>query len=141
EWFRNEWDGPIVLKGIQTVEDAEIAFRQGIDAIALSNHGGRQLDDAPTPLELIEPVVQSVGGKIEVYCDGGVRRGSDIVKAIALGATACMAGRPTLYGLGSAGQKGVDWALDFLRDGMIRTMALLGVRDLQDLGREYVDWS
>ena len=141
EWFRNEWDGPIVLKGIQTVEDAEIASRQGIDAIALSNHGGRQLDDAPTPLELIEPVVQSVGGKVEVYCDGGVRRGSDIVKAIALGATACMAGRPTLYGLGSAGQKGVDWALDFLRDGMIKTMALLGVRDLQDLGREYVDWS
>ena len=109
EWFRDVWDGPIVLKGIQTVEDAKIASSQEIDAIALSNHGGRQLDDAPTPLELIEPVIQSVNGEIEVYCDGGIRRGSDIVKAMALGATACMAGRPTFYGLGAAGQRGVDW--------------------------------
>jgi len=141
EWFRNEWDGPIVLKGIQTVEDAKIAASNNLDAIALSNHGGRQLDDAPTPLELIQPVVQSVGGQIEVYCDGGVRRGSDIVKAIALGATACMAGRPTLYGLGAAGERGVDWALHFLREGMERTMALIGVRNLADLGQEHIDWS
>ena len=140
EWFRDIWDGPIVLKGIQTVEDAKIAVTQEIDAIALSNHGGRQLDDAPTPLELIEPVIQSVNGEIEVYCDGGIRRGSDIVKAMALGATACMAGRPTFYGLGAAGQRGVDWVLDFLQDGMERTMALLGVRDVKDLGREHINW-
>ena len=140
EWFRDLWDGPIVLKGIQTVEDAKIAASQEIDAIALSNHGGRQLDDAPAPLELIEPVIQSVNGEIEVYCDGGIRRGSDIVKAMALGATACMAGRPTFYGLGAAGQRGVDWVLDFLQDGMARTMALLGVRDVHDLGREHIDW-
>ena len=140
EWFRDAWDGPIVLKGIQTVEDAKIAATQEIDAIALSNHGGRQLDDAPTPLELIEPVIQSVNGEIEVYCDGGIRRGSDIVKAMALGATACMAGRPTFYGLGAAGQRGVGWVLDFLQDGMARTMALLGVRDVHDLGREHIDW-
>ena len=141
EWFRNEWDGPIVLKGIQTVEDAKIATTHGLDAIALSNHGGRQLDDAPAPLKLVEPVTQSVGGQIEVYCDGGVRRGSDIVKAIALGATACMAGRPTLYGLGAAGERGVDWVLHFLREGMERTMALLGVRDLSNLGKDHIDWS
>jgi L-lactate dehydrogenase (cytochrome) len=140
EWFRDAWEGPIVLKGIQTVEDAKIAATQQIDAIALSNHGGRQLDDAPTPLELIEPVIQSVNGEIEVYCDGGIRRGSDIVKAMALGATACMAGRPTFYGLGAAGQRGVGWVLDFLQDGMARTMALLGVRDVHDLGREHIDW-
>ena len=140
EWFRDVWDGPIVLKGIQTVEDAKIASSQEIDAIALSNHGGRQLDDAPTPLELIEPVIQSVNGEIEVYCDGGIRRGSDIVKAMALGATACMAGRPTFYGLGAAGQRGVDWVLDFLQDGMARTMALLGVRDVKDLGRDHISW-
>ena len=140
EWFRDAWEGPIVLKGIQTVEDAKIAATQEIDAIALSNHGGRQLDDAPTPLELIEPVIQSVNGGIEVYCDGGIRRGSDIVKAMALGATACMAGRPTFYGLGAAGQRGVGWVLDFLQDGMARTMALLGVRDVHDLGREHINW-
>ena len=140
EWFRDAWEGPIVLKGIQTVEDAKIAATQQIDAIALSNHGGRQLDDAPTPLELIDPVIQSVNGEIEVYCDGGIRRGSDIVKAMALGATACMAGRPTFYGLGAAGQRGVGWVLDFLQDGMARTMALLGVRDVHDLGREHIDW-
>ena len=140
EWFRDVWDGPIVLKGIQTVEDAKIAASQEIDAIALSNHGGRQLDDAPTPLELIEPVIQSVNGEIEVYCDGGIRRGSDIVKAMALGATACMAGRPTFYGLGAAGQRGVDWVLDFLQDGMARTMALLGVRDVKDLSRDHISW-
>ena len=140
EWFRDAWEGPIVLKGVQTVEDAKIAATQEIDAIALSNHGGRQLDDATTPLELIDPVIQSVNGEIEVYCDGGIRRGSDIVKAMALGATACMAGRPTFYGLGAAGQSGVGWALDFLQDGMARTMALLGVRDVKDLGREYINW-
>ena len=140
EWFRNEWNGPIVLKGIQTVEDARIAASQELDAIALSNHGGRQLDDAPTPLELIEPVAQVVGGELEIYCDGGIRRGSDIVKALAFGATACMAGRPTLYGLGAAGEEGVDWVLDFLRRGMEQTMALIGAKNLADLGPDSITW-
>ena len=85
-------------------------------------------------------MIQSVNGEIEVYCDGGIRRGSDIVKAMALGATACMAGRPTFYGLGAAGQRGVDWVLDFLQDGMARTMALLGVRDVKDLSRDHISW-
>ncbi len=104
-WFRERWKGPIVLKGIQTVEDAVIAADEGIDAIALSNHGGRQLDDAPSPISLVAPVAQAVGGRTEIYCDGGIRRGSDIVKAIALGATACMAGRAYLYGLGAGGER------------------------------------
>ena len=94
------WDGPIILKGIQCVADAVLAAERGVDAIALSNHGGRQLDSAPAPIELVAPVVDAVGDRTEVICDGGVRRGSDIVKAVALGATACMAGRAYLYGLG-----------------------------------------
>ena len=99
--------GPkIVLKGIQTIEDAKLSVQHGVDAIALSNHGGRQLDDAPNPIDLVQPVFNAVGGQVEIFCDGGIRRGSDIVKAIALGADACMIGRPFLYGLGSCRRKG-----------------------------------
>ena len=104
EWFRSMWNGPIVLKGVQSVADARLAVEHGIDAIALSNHGGRQLDSAPAILELVAPVAQEVGGSIEIICDGGVRRGSDMVKALALGADACMVGRAYLYGLGAAGE-------------------------------------
>ena len=92
EWLRSIWDGPIVIKGIQTVADARIAADEGIDAIALSNHGGRQLDSAPAIIDLVAPVADAVGDRIEIICDGGVRRGSDIVKAVALGARACMVG-------------------------------------------------
>src|SRR6476620_5304611 len=93
EWLRSVWDGPIVLKGIQTVADARLAADAGVEAIALSNHGGRQLDTAPATLDLVGPCAEAVGDRIEIICDGGVRRGSDIVKAVALGAKACMAGR------------------------------------------------
>ena len=93
EWFRGVWPGPIVLKGIQSVEDAVIAAETGIEAVALSNHGGRQLDSSPAPIDLVGPVAQALQGRSEIICDGGIRRGSDIVKAVALGATACMAGR------------------------------------------------
>jgi L-lactate dehydrogenase (cytochrome) len=139
EWFRSIWDKPIVLKGIQTVDDAVIAADEGLDAIALSNHGGRQLDSAPAPLDLLPAVAQTVGDRIEVICDGGVRRGSDIVKAVALGARACMAGRAYLYGLGAAGEAGVDHVLQLLTSDMVRTMALIGCRSVEDLGREYVE--
>ncbi len=138
EWLRSVWDGPIVLKGIQTVEDAKIAAGEGVDAIALSNHGGRQLDGAPPILELVAPVADEVGGQVEIICDGGVRRGGDIVKALALGATAVMAGRAYLYGLGAAGPRGVAWVLDLLAADMRRVMALTGCRAVADIGPELV---
>ena len=130
-WFRSAWNGPIVLKGIQSVADARLAADAGVDAIALSNHGGRQLDGAPPPLELVAPVADAVGDRIEIICDGGVRRGSDIVKAIALGATACMVGRAYLYGLAAAGEPGVDWVIDHLHEGVRRTMGLIGAGDME----------
>jgi L-lactate dehydrogenase (cytochrome) len=138
DWMRSIWDGPLIIKGIQTVEDAVIAADHGVEAIALSNHGGRQLDSAPAPIDLVAPVTDAVGDAIEVYCDGGVRRGSDIVKAVALGARACMTGRAYLYGLGAAGEAGVDHALGLLAADVRRTMALLGVRRVDDLSRDYV---
>lgn len=138
DWMRSIWDGPIVVKGIQTVADAEIAADRGVDAVALSNHGGRQLDSAPAILDLVAPVADAVGDRIEIICDGGVRRGSDIVKAVALGARACMAGRAYLYGLGAAGEPGVDFVLSLLRSDVRRTMALLGVSRVVDLDREVI---
>jgi L-lactate dehydrogenase (cytochrome) len=139
EWLRGEWKGPIVIKGIQSAADAVIAADRGIDAIALSNHGGRQLDSAPAPLDLLPAVADAVGGRTEIICDGGLRRGSDIVKALALGATACMAGRAYLYGLGAAGEAGVDHVLDILASDMRRTMALIGCATVKEIDREYVD--
>jgi L-lactate dehydrogenase (cytochrome) len=120
EWMQSIWDGPLMLKGIQTVEDANIAVSLGVAGIGLSNHGGRQLDDAPAPIELVEPVAQEVQGAATIVVDGGVRRGSDIVKAIALGADACSIGRPYLYGLAAAGERGVDHVLAHFRDGLER---------------------
>ncbi|KRO46818.1 MAG: hypothetical protein ABR75_01785, partial [Acidimicrobiia bacterium BACL6 MAG-120924-bin43] len=126
EWIREESGLPIMLKGIQCVEDALVAADMGVDAIALSNHGGRQYDGAPAPIALLPEVMQAVGNRIEVLVDGGVRRGSDVVKACALGARGVMFGRPYLYGLGAAGEPGVKWALDHITQGVTRTMALIG---------------
>jgi L-lactate dehydrogenase (cytochrome) len=128
----------VVLKGIQGVEDACLAADAGVDAIALSNHGGRQLDGAPPPIELVAPVADAVGGRVEIYCDGGVRRGGDIVKAVALGATACMVGRAYLYALGAGGERGVDHVVQLLDSGVRRTMALAGCRSLDDVDRGVV---
>jgi L-lactate dehydrogenase (cytochrome) len=139
EWMRSVWHGPLVIKGIQTVEDARLAAEAGVEAIALSNHGGRQLDSAPAPLDLVAPVADAVGERLEIICDGGVRRGSDIVKAVALGARACMAGRAYLYGLGAAGERGVDHVLGLLDADVRRTMALVGASSVAELGRELVD--
>ena len=135
DWLRSVWDGPIVLKGVQTVEDAVLAADAGVEAIALSNHGGRQLDGAPATLPLVAPVADAVGGRTEIICDGGVRRGSDIVKAVAAGATAAMAGRAYLYGLGAAGERGVDRVLDWFHADVLRTMSLLGAGTVAELDR------
>ena len=139
EWMRSVWAGPLIIKGVQTVDDARLAADAGVEAIALSNHGGRQLDSAPATLDLVAPVADAVGDRLEIICDGGVRRGSDIVKAVALGARACMAGRAYLYGLGAAGERGVDHVLGLLDADVRRTMALVGASSVADLGRERVE--
>jgi L-lactate dehydrogenase (cytochrome) len=138
EWLRSVWAGPLVLKGVQTVADARLAAEAGVEAVALSNHGGRQLDSAPAPLDLVAPVAAAVGDRVEIICAGGVRRGSDIVKAVALGARACMAGRAYLYGLGAAGERGVDHVLRLLDADVRRTMALVGARTVGDLTPDLV---
>jgi L-lactate dehydrogenase (cytochrome) len=138
EWLRGQWNGPIVLKGIQTTEDARIAADAGVEAIAISNHGGRQLDSAPATLDLLPEIAEAVGHRTEIICDGGVRRGSDIVKALALGANACMAGRAYLYGLGAAGEAGVDHVLDMFSTDMRRTMALIGCTTIKEVNRDFV---
>lgn len=138
DWMRARWDGPIVLKGVQTVEDAVLAADAGIEAVALSNHGGRQLDGAPAPVDLVAPVADAVGDRVEVICDGGVRRGSDVVKAVALGARAAMAGRAYLYGLGAGGERGVDHVLGLLEADVRRTMSLLGARTVAELTPDLV---
>jgi L-lactate dehydrogenase (cytochrome) len=139
DWLRSVWNGPIVIKGIQSVDDAVLAADAGVDAIALSNHGGRQLDGAPAVFSLVAPVADAVGGRTQIICDGGVRRGSDIVKAVAAGATACMAGRAYLYALAAAGERGVDRVLGWLRDDLRRTMSLLGAPAIAALDRSLID--
>lgn len=139
EWLRAQWDGAVVIKGIQTVEDAKIAAGLGVSAVALSNHGGRQLDGSPAPLRLVAPVADAIGDQSAIICDGGVRRGGDIVKALAAGATACMAGRAYLYGLAAGGEQGVDRVLRWFRDDMVRTMTLLGVPSIDGLDRSLLE--
>lgn len=138
DWIRSVWDGPVIIKGIQSVADAKIAVAEGYEGIALSNHGGRQLDSAPAIIDLVAPVADAVGGQIEIYCDGGVRRGSDVVKAVALGATACMIGRPHLYALAAGGEAGVDHMLDFFQAGIERTLSLIGVNSMKELNQDMV---
>jgi L-lactate dehydrogenase (cytochrome) len=133
DWVRSESGLPIMLKGIQSVDDALRARSEGVEAIALSNHGGRQFDGSPAPIELLPSVMDAVGDGIEVLVDGGVRRGSDVVKACALGARAVMFGRPYLYGLGAAGELGVEWVINYFTAGVKRTMALVGATDVASL--------
>jgi L-lactate dehydrogenase (cytochrome) len=132
-WLRDAWSGPIVIKGIQTVDDARAVIDAGADAIVISNHGGRQLDRAPTPLEQLPDIVAAVGDRAEVYIDGGILGGADVVAAVALGARAVLVGRAYLYGLMAGGEAGVDRAGELLRKEVVRTMQLLGVRTIDDL--------
>ena len=139
EWIRQAWKGPIVIKGIHTAEDAKRAVDIGADALVVSNHGGRQLDGVASTLRVLPEVVAAVGDRIEVLLDGGIRRGSDIIKAICLGARAVMAGRAYAYGLGAAGGAGVSRAIDILRADLVRTLKLLGCASVAQLDRTYVD--
>ena len=138
EWFRSIWNGPIVVKGVQSVADARIAADLGIEAIAISNHGGRQLEGSPPPIELIAPVRDAIGDACEIICDGGIRRGADIVKALALGANATMGGRAHFFGLGAAGERGVELAFGFLHDEFRRAMALNGLRSVSEITPDMV---
>ena len=132
-WVREAWDGPLIIKGIQTVDDARAVVDAGADALVISNHGGRQLDRAPTPLEQLPAIVDAVGDRAEVYLDGGVLGGADVIAAVALGARAVLVGRAYLYGLMAGGERGVDRAGEMLTKEMRRTMQLLGVRSVSEL--------
>jgi L-lactate dehydrogenase (cytochrome) len=138
EWLRDRWDGPLVVKGIQTVADARAVVDAGAEALVLSNHGGRQLDRAPTPLRVLPEVVEAVGDRAEVLLDGGVMSGADVIAGIALGATAVMVGRAYLYGLMAGGEAGVRRALEILRTDAERTMQLLGVGAVDELTPAHV---
>src|SRR5919106_1133679 len=137
-WLREAWDGAIVIKGVQTVDDARAVVDAGADATVISNHGGRQLDRAPTPVEQLPAIVTAVGDRAEVYVDGGVLNGGDIVAGVALGARAVLVGRAYLYGLMAGGERGVARAGELLRQEIVRTMQLLGVPRVADLGLERV---
>jgi L-lactate dehydrogenase (cytochrome) len=138
DWLRSLWPGPLVIKGIATAEDARLAVEHGVQAIVVSNHGGRQLDGAPATLDVLPEIVEAVQGRAEVLLDGGIRRGSDVVKALALGARACLIGRPFLYGLASDGEAGAVLALDILRRELDRTLALIGCPRLDRLDRSFL---
>ena len=137
-WLREQWDGPIAAKGLLTADDARRAVDAGVDAVVVSNHGGRQLDSvAPSMAALVE-VVAAVGDQVEVLVDGGVRRGADVVKAVALGAKAAMVGRAWAYGLAAAGRPGVDRVIALLRQDIDRTMRLAGAATVADIDRTLV---
>jgi L-lactate dehydrogenase (cytochrome) len=138
-WIRDAWGGPIVVKGIHTAEDARRAAAEGADAIVVSNHGGRQLDGVRASIAVLPEVVDAVGGRIEVLMDGGIRRGSDIVKALCLGARAVLIGRAYAYGLGAAGGAGVARAIEILHADLVRTLKLLGCPSVADLDPSYLD--
>jgi L-lactate dehydrogenase (cytochrome) len=133
-WLKDRFDGPIAVKGILDVEDATAAVSAGADAIIVSNHAGRQLDGAPSTARVLPEIVDAVGSKVEVLVDGGIRSGQEVLKALALGAKGAFIGRPMLYGLGAAGEAGVTRALDIIRAELDTTMALLGERDIHNIG-------
>ncbi len=138
EWLAGQWDGPLVIKGVQTVEDCRRAAESGATAVMLSNHGGRQLESAPAPVDGIAAVADALRDRLEIICDGGVRRGTHVVKALALGANACGIGRAYLYPLAAGGQAGVERGFELLRAEVERTMALLGCRDVRELDPSYI---
>jgi len=139
EWFKSAWGGPVLLKGILSAEDAKLAAAHGADGVIVSNHGGRQLEGAVSAVHALPAIADAVGDRLEVVLDGGIRRGADVVRARALGARACMIGRAWLYGLASAGQAGVERALEILRDEIDVTLTLLGRPTLAEVDREALE--
>ena len=137
-WFRSLWSGPLLLKGVLTAADARRAAEHGVDGLVVSNHGGRQLDGVPATIEALPEIVDAVGGRIDVLLDGGVRRGADVVRALALGARAVMVGRPYLYGLAAGGPAGVRHAIETLAREVDQVLALVGVPRVGDLDRTIV---
>jgi isopentenyl diphosphate isomerase/L-lactate dehydrogenase-like FMN-dependent dehydrogenase len=138
-WIRKQWPGLLVIKGLLTGDDARRAADEGAAAVVVSNHGGRQLDGVSASLRALPEVVAAVNGQVEVLMDGGIRRGSDIVKAICLGARAVLCGRAYAYGLAAAGEAGVTRALEILRADVERTLKLLGCTSIAALDRSYLD--
>jgi isopentenyl diphosphate isomerase/L-lactate dehydrogenase-like FMN-dependent dehydrogenase len=138
EWIRRQWKGPLAIKGLLTADDARHALDVGADGVVVSNHGGRQLDGAPATLRVLPEIVGAVGTQLEVLIDGGVRRGSDVIRALALGARAVMIGRPYVYALGARGERGVDALLAMLRDELLNAMGLMGCQSVHDLDRTWV---
>ncbi len=139
-WIRETWKGPIIAKGVHTAADARQAIAHAADAVVVSNHGGRQLDGVAPTLGVLPEVVEAVKGRIEVLLDGGIRRGSDVVKALSLGARAVLIGRAYAYGLGAAGGAGVSRAIEILRTDIIRTLKLLGCASVRELDASFVQW-
>jgi L-lactate dehydrogenase (cytochrome) len=135
EWIKSLWPGKLILKGILDVEDARIAVKTGAAALVVSNHGGRQLDGAPSSISALPPIAEAVGNDVEVMFDGGIRSGQDIARALALGARSCMSGRAYVYGLGAAGEAGVARAIEIMRNELDITMALIGVSRIADINR------
>jgi L-lactate dehydrogenase (cytochrome) len=133
DWIRSIWPGKLILKGILDVEDAELAAKTGAQALVVSNHGGRQLDGAPSSIEVLPEIVDAVGSQMEIMFDGGIRTGMDVVRALALGAKSCMIGRAYAYGLGAGGEAGVAKALDILAKEMLTTMGLCGVNTIAEI--------
>jgi L-lactate dehydrogenase (cytochrome) len=138
EWLAREWNGPLAIKGVITPEDARRSISSGATGVMVSNHGGRQLDGAPAPIDQVAAIREAVGDGPDVICDGGVRRGSDVVKAVALGATACSVGRPYIYGLAAGGEAGVDRALTLLFAEFERSLALTGIADVASVSARHV---
>jgi L-lactate dehydrogenase (cytochrome) len=138
-WIREAWTGKVVVKGVHTADDARRAIDAGADAIVVSNHGGRQLDGVAATIRVLPEVIAAVNGRVEVLLDGGIRRGSDVVKALCLGARAVLIGRAYAYGLGAAGGAGVARAIEILRTDIVRTLKLLGAPSTAALDRSFVD--
>jgi len=135
DWIRSIWPGKLIIKGILDIEDAKLAAKTGAQALVVSNHGGRQLDGAPSSISVLPEIVEAVGSQIEIMFDGGIRTGQDAVRALALGAKSCMIGRAYIYGLGAGGQAGVAKALDILAKEMETTMGLCGVNTIAEIDR------